>query len=426
MVGLVMALFWVVPPGAAYWMFHLPEPPPQEKGVVVGQTGHLVSVAAIVAMLLLFAAAGLVAGAFAEHRYWGAIIGLAYLPQVLGFAFWAARVKFPPRGRLPQPGVQEAPNGRPWSPAADARAKYIVSLEDDRLVRGDQARNWLSAMLRTALAATLAMCAFGLIDSAGQMLYTLHFCVEGPLLGGVYGALLAAAPVAHWVTTSLLADKKDRPLPISLNLLAGAGAALVIITALTGLDMFSHAIAYGFQFPADPPAAVMCAEFGTLDGKMTLEGSRRGLRPLASALLIAALFSFFVGGSRRRRASSGATVFLNRTSLHPIYTSRLILAYLGASNKIRYGDTMGVNEVLSGDDISQERYWFAPEKFFYPNGAPVHLVNMTLSETIGGESQIKQGDGKGLGMSLGPAGLSVGVRHHAVLPRTHRPAKHQG
>jgi len=477
MVGLAMALFWVVPPGAAYWMFHLPEPPPQEKGGAVGQTGHLVSVLAILAMLLFFAAAGLLAGAIGGHRYWGAIIGLAYLLPVLGFAFWAARVKFPPRKRLPQSGAQETPRGRPGSPAADARHKYIVSLEDDRLVRCDQARNWLSAMLRTALAATLAMFAFGLIDSAGQMLYARYFRTGGhpaQWLGAVYGALLAAAPFAHWVTTSFSGNKKGRHLPISLNLLAGAGAALLIIPALTGLDMFSHAIAYGFQRPADAPAALMtpteaarveisvkfvdhpsgsaglgrsegtpeqktksapcaisiqhgspvitCKDGGRVDEKKPGEESHRGLRPLASALLVAALFSFFAGGGRRK-GTSGATVFLNRSSLHAIYTARLIRAYLGASNKSRHSDTKTVSEVVSGDDISQERYWFAPEKFFYPNGAPLHLVNMTLNETIDGQSQIEQRDRKGLGMAVAPAGLSVGVRHHAVYHEPTDPQK---
>ena len=474
--GLAMALIWVVPPGVAYWMFHLPEAPPQGAGGAGGQPGHLVSLSAILAMLLFFVMAGLIAGALAGHEYWGPIIGLVYLLWVLAFAFWVARVKFPPRSQR-QGGAAEVPNDRPWSPPADTRHKYIVSLEDDRLARCDNARNWLSAMLRTALAATLAMLAFGLIDSAGQMLYARSFRTGGhpaQWMGAVYGALLAAAPFAHWVTTSFSGNKKGRHLPISLNLLAGAGAALVLIPVLTGLDLFSHAIAYDFKRPADAPAALMsasqparveisvkwvdhssasaavgrsedtpeqnpklapcaisiehgsplitCTEGGKQDEKQPSAESRRGLRRLAGALLVAALFSFLAGGGRRK-GPSGATVFLNRTSLHPIYTARLIRAYLGASNKSRHSGTKGVSEVVSGDDISQERYWFTPEKFFYPCGAPLHLVNMTLNETIDGQSQIEQRDRKGLGMAVGPAGLSVGIRHHAVYHERKDPQK---
>jgi hypothetical protein len=409
-VGLAMVLFLVVPPGAAYWMFHLPEAAPQDESGAAGglmkkvtkwnrlcRTGHLVSTAAILAMLMFFTAAGLLAGAQAGYEYWGAIIGFVYLFAVLAFAFWAARVKFPPHRRMTQSGAQTASNARLSSPAVDERDKDIVSLED-QLVRCDQARNWLSATLRTGLVATLAMLAFGLIDSVGQMLYARHFWPDGhpaQWLGRIYGALLAAAPFAHWVTGSLFGNKKPPHLPISLSLLAGAGAALVIVPALLGLDMFSHAIAYGFQNPtAAPPlkaASVM----------------------LGAALVFAALFSYFAGGGRKGTAS-GAMVFLNRTSLHSLYTARLIRAYLGASNKSRHRDTIGVAEVVSGDDISQERYWIEPQKAFYCHGAPLHIMNVTVNETIDGDSQIEQRDRKGLGMAVGLAGLSVGVRHHAV------------
>lgn len=43
---------------------------------------------------------------------------------------------------------------------------------------------------------------------------------------------------------------------------------------------------------------------------------------------------------------------------------------------------------------------------------PLHLVNVTINETYDGQSQVQQQDRKGLGMALGPAGMSAGVRHH--------------
>jgi len=45
-----------------------------------------------------------------------------------------------------------------------------------------------------------------------------------------------------------------------------------------------------------------------------------------------------------------------------------------------------------------------------------HLINVTINETIDGRSQVQQQDRKGLGLALGPWGLSAGSRHHVVVP----------
>ena len=47
-------------------------------------------------------------------------------------------------------------------------------------------------------------------------------------------------------------------------------------------------------------------------------------------------------------------------------------------------------------------------------GGPVHLINVTLNETVGGQSQIEDRDRKGLALAIGPAGVSVGVTQHAT------------
>jgi hypothetical protein len=335
---------------------------------------------------------------------------------------------------------------------------------ENKMVRCDDARNRLSAALRAGLAATLATLAFALVDTAGQMLYARQFCSTcnpAQWIAGLYAALAAFAPFAHWIAGALRPRKKSAHPAPSLSLVAGIGAAAVILPALLGLDMFSHAIAYGFLRPADAPAALMAAaspvrvqislkvggereseprqavESKTAPPAVTMEFEHRGkeaagatpapgaLRQgglLLFALAAAIFFSYLVGADSSGRKSP-AMVFLNRTSLHPIYTARLIRAYLGASNKARHGDGKPVTEVLGGDDLSHERYWYAPERFFYERGAPLHLLNMTLNETIEGESQIEQRDRKGLGMAVGPAGLSVGVRHHAIYHEPRDPEK---
>ena len=44
----------------------------------------------------------------------------------------------------------------------------------------------------------------------------------------------------------------------------------------------------------------------------------------------------------------------------------------------------------------------------------MHLVNVTLNETVSGTSQLEQRDRKGMIMAVGPFGLSVGLNHHAL------------
>ena len=50
----------------------------------------------------------------------------------------------------------------------------------------------------------------------------------------------------------------------------------------------------------------------------------------------------------------------------------------------------------------------------------MHLINVTVNETIEGRSQTEQRDRKGLGMAIGPAGFSTGVHHHVVFTQETR------
>jgi hypothetical protein len=155
------------------------------------------------------------------------------------------------------------------------------------------------------------------------------------------------------------------------------------------------------------------------------------LYPAAGALLITLIFSILFGWS---------WPFLNRSSHQSIYTSRLIRAYLGASNLVRLVATgKSVTQAISGDDIKQEDYWprfrwlanrsdrdaektdqlfqkiHADEESLLQKGMPLHLVNVTINETLDARTQVEQRDRKGIGMAVGPAAISVGVVHHLVV-----------
>jgi hypothetical protein len=69
---------------------------------------------------------------------------------------------------------------------------------------------------------------------------------------------------------------------------------------------------------------------------------------------------------------------------------------------------MRITESVPDDASSWENY--RPDE----RGGPLHLINTTINETIDGQSQIEQRDRKGLPLVVGPLGISVGTRHHAL------------
>ncbi len=101
--------------------------------------------------------------------------------------------------------------------------------------------------------------------------------------------------------------------------------------------------------------------------------------------------------------------FVNLSSMQQIYTARLSRAYLGASNPHRRRHkNFDMTDLLPGDDITLDDY--APHR----RGGPLHFINVTVNETVSGKTQIERRDRKGLGMAVGPCGLSVGHDSHAL------------
>ncbi|MDO7836200.1 patatin-like phospholipase family protein [Sphingobium sp. HBC34] len=92
--------------------------------------------------------------------------------------------------------------------------------------------------------------------------------------------------------------------------------------------------------------------------------------------------------------------FINLSSLSTFYAARLRRAYIGASS---YG-----REATNGrQDDPQD--WIDVEGYYrdgIANGAPLHLINVTIAETIAGTSNLVARDRKGKPMHLSPAGLA--------------------
>ena len=299
-----------------------------------------------------------------------------------------------------------------WWRVASKNAGVIVR-GTYSMMTDEKTRNLLTRDLKTGLIATGVVLAFVVVDSFGQTLYAV--AVSGHNLGswavGVFGPFVAFAGVIQKILSTAGAKSGGKRLGLPLSVLAGAAAIAVALMILVTLDLCAHAFAWGFESP----------------------GYHQARWLLLSAFSISALFSFLFGRS---------WPFLNRSSQKTIYASRLIRAYLGASNPGRLGpDGMAVTDVIADDDLEQIKYWplFAqlklasdkapvpdspkspaaegngPVPCSYERGAPLHLVNVTINETLGGRSQVEQHDRKGIGMAIGPAGISAGVLHHVII-----------
>ena len=105
--------------------------------------------------------------------------------------------------------------------------------------------------------------------------------------------------------------------------------------------------------------------------------------------------------------AGGASGIINLSSLHSLYASRLTRAFLGATNNHRLfeaaepGTSGNIKETEPADYIDPRNY------FGLDLPAPIHLVNITLNETIDPESQLVSRDRKGQLLTLEPRGVAV-------------------
>src|SRR5262249_22866658 len=162
-------------------------------------------------------------------------------------------------------------------------------------------------------------------------------------------------------------------------------AFLLVAIALIAVAGIVHAVAWeALLFPGPVSPAGVCTSAVVL-------------------FLVSAGASYSFGNAMR---------FLNDSSDHALYGARLARAYLGASNPTRLSGQSSaarrVTDPIAGDDFAMRQY--TPEL----QGGPLHLINITLNETVSGESMIEHRDRKGLEFAVGPAGMTAGVRHHAL------------
>ncbi|MFI5296975.1 MAG: patatin-like phospholipase family protein, partial [Polyangiales bacterium] len=113
--------------------------------------------------------------------------------------------------------------------------------------------------------------------------------------------------------------------------------------------------------------------------------------------------------------------FVNQSSLYSFYASKLTRTYLGASNLARRSASeqpathrdlrslLSIAEPILDDAIRFIDY--TP----HAQGGPLHLINVTINETVDPRAQVAQPDRRGVPMAISPLAVSVGIHHHIAV-----------
>jgi len=102
--------------------------------------------------------------------------------------------------------------------------------------------------------------------------------------------------------------------------------------------------------------------------------------------------------------------FLNLSTIQNLYTARLVRAYLGATNGVRGVSAHGrdMTEAHAHDDLALAQYYGAVgNQVQLTSLAPVHLINVTINETVAPQGSLVNQDRKGLPLSITPDGYLV-------------------
>ncbi|HEX7156074.1 MAG TPA: hypothetical protein VF229_02605 [Burkholderiaceae bacterium] len=351
-----VGVLWLVPAGIAFWLLY-PDPNQSESDPARPLSRGAWGGLAAGAMILLPAAGMYFADTAAWHR-------VAYAAAAAGAVTLLAVLLY-------EAGVRQF--------------KSIVEFRV-RLTR------WLAS----GLSFGIVLVVLAASDTIGQSLYfdlTQHGGVGSILTPS---ALLAAAV---WLIRHLaqLFEDKEKPAwiaKISLNLLAGVFGALLFVLVATLWALLVQWIRWHGGVPGS-------GGFSHASHVRVLAWARAIFTGLA---LISARFP----------------AFINLSTLQSFYGSRLTRAYLGASNGRRFEPgtegrvSRSVAEPLTSDQLEHGEY-YAEDVL-----APVHLINVTVNQTVDPAEQLVQRDRKGEPLCILPSGFSIDGQHHVFREQDDR------
>ncbi|MDB6120429.1 MAG: hypothetical protein JWO08_4210 [Verrucomicrobiaceae bacterium] len=317
-----------------------------------------------------------------------AALGLVVLPLKLGY--WLSPKRGSYRAYSPHPlaawlvlvtGATVAlliPGNVQWAGAmVGILALALIWQEMARLTITDQTtqeRRQIGPLIRDRLDRGLAEALIILLVLIFWMvLDTFALYVGGKrVLGEMLAALLALSPALEWLRSQATKVLPASKAPNMAALLKLIGLVLTLVLLFVG-DVIAH-----HMFVVFSP------------------------RSAWGGVLAALLFSLSIGR---------AFDLLNLTSLNAEYVRRITRTFLGASNDERTSAPENIASDVSiahpEDDI--------PHQFYRPevNGGPLHLISVCVNETVDHKSQREIRDNKGLLMTVGSFGVSVGRRYFA-------------
>jgi len=249
------------------------------------------------------------------------------------------------------------------------------------------AQTWLTSLLVLGFIPTVTLLGFALIDTLGQTAYwkwsasDFGFPTLWAMLTGIGFAGYGFATRLYILVENIIGKGKLKLTFNSFALLAALTWTLLIII---GVSVVACSLAWKTQKVA-------------FDGRLQAMSDPWKLS-LAVALTLALSWVF-----------SRSFGFVNLSSLQQVYAARLRRAYIGATNpQRRAAENYSMTELIEGDDFCLDGYH--PQN----NGGPLHLINVTVNETLSAKTQIERRDRKGLAMAIGPCGISVGDTSHAL------------
>lgn len=333
---------------------------------------------------------GLVILAWARGLPWGscAVIGVIGL-LAIGVASWLTAVS------RRTTNVADGSGARADGPAFEAQHR----------LNGDTwARHKVSEWFKKALVALAVFLFLATSDSLGRYIYGLLSGDSesiGKIWAGIWSFLLVAVPFGAKLVGIWGRKQTQGRQTLPIDLITSLAAGILLFGGWVSASVFAQSLS------RDPLSDV---EFTRPLPECLSHG---GL-----AFLVMLAISCVIGWTH---------TLLNRSTQLPLYSARITRAYLGASNPSRYvavsatGSKPHPSAATSpreGDDVPATDYfgWKRGKmKTPWENGGPLHLINTTLNETIDGRSKQHELDRKGIGLALGPHGLSLGVRHHLRL-----------
>jgi len=270
----------------------------------------------------------------------------------------------------------------------------------------DRVRSHLSRNLATALLWTGTLCALFAIWTIGQQfvgairefsdrreLVLEAFENQGlwPAAGEIiyqYWPLLA--PILPLVLTiwghTTLRHSRGK------SLLSGSGAQTVLGFSILSLWLVLwSAVPAFFQGDLAPFLQSACEGADALFALGVGEACRHSTLIAPAVPLLGAAIAILIFGL--------CYTFLNLSSLATLYSARLKRAYIGASNPS--DSKAGYDQSRPGDQV--------PMSVYYPKdqslGGPMHLINLTVAQTVSEGSNVVAYDRKGKAMHIGPGGI---------------------